>query len=150
MTRDNILVFLNRLRKTEEQDRWHKWIGTYNQNLVHLNRFFKWLHYPLIEPKQRPKAEQMQNIAKLRRKEESHYEDHELWLDTDCHRIFLKYCPVVRDREFHAMMLDTSCRSKELMTARIEDIKFVDVGYNKRHAIIYITGKDGRRKKDDI
>jgi site-specific recombinase XerD len=47
MTRDDILAFLNRLRKTDEEDPLHHWIGTYNNNVVTLNRFFKWLFYPL-------------------------------------------------------------------------------------------------------
>ena len=74
MTRDDILAFLNRLRKSEEQDRKHRWIGTYNQNIVHLNRFYKWLYYPLIESQQRPKPDQIQNIRKLKRKEDGNYD----------------------------------------------------------------------------
>jgi integrase len=147
MTCDDILAFLNRLRKTEEEDRKHKWIGTYGLNIRHLKRFYKWLYYPLIESKQRPIPEQMQNVKPLPRKEFSNYEDHELWLDPDCNRIFLRYCPSVRDRAFHAMMFDTSCRPKELMTAKIEDIQFIDEGYNQRYAIIRVVGKSGKRIK---
>ncbi len=147
MTRSDILAFLDRLRKKEEQDPKHRWIGTYNQNIRHLNRFYRWLYYPLVEPKERPKPEQMQNVRQLRRKEDSNYEDHELWLDTDCNRIFLKYCPVVRDRAFHAMMLDTSCRPKELMNAKIEDIQFINQGYSQNIAIIRVVGKSGKRIK---
>ena len=99
MIRNDNLAFLDRLRKTEEQDPKHRWIGTYNQNRIHRTRFFKWLHYPLVAPEQRPIPKQVQNIPTLKRKEESTFEDHELWLDPDCNRIFLKYCPVVRDRQ---------------------------------------------------
>ena len=74
MSRNDILAFLDRLRKTEEQDRKHRWIGTYNGNVIHLNRFYKWLYYPQDEPKLRSKPDQMQNISKLRRKEDSNYE----------------------------------------------------------------------------
>jgi integrase/recombinase XerD len=147
MTRDDIVAFLNRLRKSEEQDRKHRWIGTYNQNVIHLNRFFKLLHYPLVDRRERPRSEVMQNITKLRRKEESNYEGHELWLDPDCNHIFLRYCPVVRDRAFHAMMLDTSSRPKELMNARIEDVQFIDEGYSQRIAIVRVVGKCGKRIK---
>ncbi|HKI09134.1 MAG TPA: phage integrase N-terminal SAM-like domain-containing protein [Nitrososphaeraceae archaeon] len=147
MTRDDIIAFLNRLRKTEEQDKKHRWMGTYEQNIRHLKRFYKWLYYPLVEPKQRSIPEQMQNVNPLRRKEFSNYEDYELWLDPDCNRIFLKYCPSKRDKAFHAMMFDTSCRPKELLTAKIEDVQFIDEGYNQRHAIIHIVGKSGKRIK---
>jgi len=147
MTRDDIIAFLNRLRKSEEQDKKHRWMGTYEQNIRHLKRFYKWLYYPLIEPKQRSIPEQMQNVNPLRRKEFSNYEDHELWLDPDCNRLFLKYCPSKRDKAFHAMMFDTSCRPKELLTAKIEDVHFVDEGYNQRYAIIRVVGKSGKRIK---
>jgi site-specific recombinase XerD len=46
MTRDDILTFLSRLEKSEEEDRKHRWIGTYNQNLINIRRFYKWLYYP--------------------------------------------------------------------------------------------------------
>ena len=147
MTSDVVLTFLDRLRKKEDQDPKHRWIGTYNQNIRHLKRFYKWLYYPLVEPKERPTSEQMQNVRQLRRKEDSNYEDPELWLDNDCNRIFLKYCPVVRDRAFHIMMLDTSSRSKELMNAKIGDIQFIDQGYNQRIAIVKVVGKSGKRIK---
>ena len=144
MTREDIITFLNRLRKSDDQDRKHRWVGTYNQNIINLNRFYKWLYYPLLEPAERPKSDQLQNVRKLKRREQSNYEDTDLWLDADCNRVFLKHCPSVRDRAFHAMMLDTSCRPKELMNARIKDIQFIEEGYNQRHAIIRVTGKSGQ------
>ena len=147
MRRDDIIAFLNRLRKTEEQDKKHRWMGTYEQNIRHLKRFYKWLHYPLVEPKERPIPEQLQNVKPLRRREFSNYEDHELWSDPDCNRMFLKYCPSARDRAFHALMFDTSCRPKELMNARLEDLQFIEEGFNKRFAIIRVVGKSGKRLK---
>lgn len=144
MSRNDILARLNDIRKSEEQDPKHKWIGTYETNRINITRFFKWLYYPLMDAKQRPEPEQVQNIPQIPRKEESNYEAHELWLDADYHRIFLKYCPSVRDRAFHVMMLDTSCRPKELMSAKIGDVMFIDEGYNQKHAIIRVVGKSGR------
>jgi hypothetical protein len=44
--RDDILSFLDSLRKPEASDPLHKWIGTYNLYRVDLLRFFKWLYYP--------------------------------------------------------------------------------------------------------
>ena len=40
---EDILAFLNGLRKSESEDPLHKWIGTYNTYRIHLCRFFKWL-----------------------------------------------------------------------------------------------------------
>lgn len=147
MTRNDILAFLDRLRKTEEQDPKHRWIGSYDQNIRHLNRFYRWLYYPLVEPKERPKPGQIQNVGPIRRREFSNYEDHDLWLDADCNRIFLKYCKSVRDRAFHTMILDTSSRPKELLNAKIGDVHYIDEGYNQKIAIIWVVGKSGKRLK---
>jgi hypothetical protein len=58
VSRDDILEFLDRLRKPESVDPLHKWIGTYNLYNVQLVRFFKWLHSPDIESdkRERPKS----------------------------------------------------------------------------------------------
>ena len=57
----------------------HRWIGTYNIYRIHLVKFFKWLHYPDLEPKKRPKPEVIQNILQLKRKEQSIYKPTDLW-----------------------------------------------------------------------
>ena len=44
MTREDVLCYLDKYRKTESEDPLHKWIGSYNTKLVVLSRFFKWLH----------------------------------------------------------------------------------------------------------
>jgi hypothetical protein len=46
MIRDDIMQYLNSLKRTEEADPLHKWIGTYNLHRIYLVRFFKWLYYP--------------------------------------------------------------------------------------------------------
>jgi hypothetical protein len=54
MTRDDVLCYLDKCRKPENEDPLHKWIGSYNTKLVIISRFFKWLYYPNIDnPKRR-------------------------------------------------------------------------------------------------
>jgi site-specific recombinase XerD len=55
ITRDDLLLYLNSLRKSEPLDPLRKWIGTYNLRLAIFQSFFKWLHYSDIERKQRQK-----------------------------------------------------------------------------------------------
>lgn len=55
VAKDDIISFLNSVRKSETQDPIHKWIGTYNLYLMTISTFFKWLYYPKIEPRERPK-----------------------------------------------------------------------------------------------
>ena len=63
MTRQDIIAFLGRLRKKDDEDVLHHWIGTYNNNVITINRFFKWLYYPLVEPRDIPKPDVIQNVC---------------------------------------------------------------------------------------
>ena len=147
MTLDDIIAYLKRLSKSDEKDPLHHWIGTYNNNVITINRFFKWLYYPLVEPSDRQKPPVIQNVRKQKRKEKSIYKDTDLWLDPDCNRIFFRYVRSVRDRAFEALMLDTSCRPKELMCAKIKDLEFKDKGFNQKFVYISVVGKSGQRIK---
>jgi hypothetical protein len=66
LTRNDIIAFLDTHRKTETQDPLHKWIGTYNLFHGYLLRFFKWLYYPDIEPRKRPRPYVIENLPQLR------------------------------------------------------------------------------------
>jgi len=52
MTREDILLYLDKCRKSENDDPLHKWIGSYNTRRTILFRFFRWIQYPdvAIEP----------------------------------------------------------------------------------------------------
>ena len=65
----------------------------------------------------------MQGIKQLSRKESFPYKPSDLWTSED-HALFLKYCPKKRDKCYHAMANDTSCRLHELLSLKIKDIKF--------------------------
>jgi hypothetical protein len=95
ITRDEVISFLNIVRKPESSDPLHKWIGTYNQYRVYLIRFFKWLYFPDKEQNKRPKPSVVNNIPALRRKEKSIYKPSDLWTEED-DLIFLKHCPSKR------------------------------------------------------
>ena len=138
-----MLSYLNSLRKPEASDPLHGWIGTYNNYLIVIAKFFKWLYNPHIEPKKRPKPNVVENIPKLKRKEESTYKPSDLWSKDD-DLLFLKYCPNKRDRCYHAVARDTSCRPHELLKLRIKDITFKISG-NHQYAQILVNGKTGSR-----
>lgn len=121
ITRDDLISFLNSLRKSETDDPNHKWIGTYNLYLVIMTTFFKWLFYPDMEPKERPKPDVIQNIKRLGRKEKSTYKPSDMWTQED-DILFLKYCPSKRDRAYHMMSRDTSCRPSEILNLKKKDV----------------------------
>jgi site-specific recombinase XerD len=114
MIRNDLVSYLNSLRKSEAEDPYHRWIGTYNTYLIILITFFKWLYYPKMEPMERPKPEVLQNIKHLRRKEKSAYKPSDMWTQED-DLLFLKYCPSKRDRAYNAISRDASCRPAELL-----------------------------------
>jgi integrase/recombinase XerD len=143
MSRDDIISFLDSLRKDETEDMMHKWIGTYNLRLAYVTRFFKWLHYPNIETSRRPKPKVIENIPFLKRKEQSIYKPSDLWTTED-DLIFLEYCPSKRTKCFHAMSRDTSCRPHELLKLRIRDVVFKSIG-DRQYAEVLVNGKTGSR-----
>ena len=79
ITREDIIFYLNSLKKSEEIDPLHKWIGTYNSRLRNILRFFKWLYSPRLAHNQRPRPKLLLNVSQLRRKETSIYKPTDLW-----------------------------------------------------------------------
>ncbi|MGA9152543.1 MAG: hypothetical protein WBZ36_18355, partial [Candidatus Nitrosopolaris sp.] len=145
-TREDILSFLNSFRKPEALDPLHKWIGTHNIFRMHLMRFFRWLYYPNIYPsKNRPKPPPIENIPQLKRKEKSIYKPTDLWTNEE-DSLFLRYCPNARDKCYHSMAHDSSCRPHELLRVRIKDIVFkITPDKTRQYAEVLVNGKTGSR-----
>jgi integrase len=143
MKREDIIIYINSLKKPDAQDPMHKWIGTYNLYLMCIKRFFKWVYTPALEPKQRPKPQILQNIPSLKRKEISIYKPSDLWtLEDDF--LFLKWCPNKRDRCYHAISRDLSARPHEILGLKLKDIVFKSVG-SKQYAEVIVNGKTRTR-----
>ena len=147
MTKYDILAFLNKLRKSSVEDPTHKWIGSYNGRQMVLNKFFRRLYNP-NEPdnNKRETPEYMKGVRKLPRKEKTSYNSEDIWGPRE-NAIFLKYCPSIRDRCYHAMSVDTSARPHELLNLKIKDVKFHVTEEGKQYAEVrIIEGKTGTRK----
>lgn len=146
MTKEDIFSYLNRFRKSEEDDPHHRWIGTWNNRHIVLLKFFRWLHdqdNPDIKNRRYPDC--MRGIKRLRRKEVSRYKPSDLWTSREC-EVFLKYCPSKRDKAYISMAIDTSCRPSELLNLRIEDIEIkLTSDRSKQYSEITINGKTGQR-----
>ncbi len=144
MTKDDILSFLNSLRKSEADDPMHQWIGTYNINLMHLTKFFKWVYYPDDEPKKRPKPKVVQNIGRLRRKEASIYSPSDMWTPED-DLLFLKYCTKKRDKAYHMIARDTAARPHEILNLKIKSLTWNKTPDGKVYSTVLVNGKTGSR-----
>ena len=143
MTKEDILAFLDNYRKLDIEDPTHQWIGTYNKRFIDLLRFFKWLYSPDIEPSKRQKPKVVKNIPTFKRKEKSKYKANDIWTKKE-QVIFLQYCGNKRDRCYHAMAIDTSCRPNELLKLRIKDIAF-KTAETSQYADVQVNGKTGTR-----
>ena len=88
----------------------------------------------------------MENILKLGRRERSIYKPADLWTVED-DLLFLKYCPNKRDRCYHAISRDTSCRPHEILKLRIKDVNFKTGGQNCQYAEVLVNGKTGSRSE---
>jgi integrase len=152
MTRDDVLCYLDKGHKLEDEDPLHRWVGSYNLRLVVLSRFFKWLHYPNVEdPKIRSEVSALERkpdciigIKRLKRKEISCYKPSDLWSQQD-DLLFLKWVTNKRDRCYHTMARDLSARPHEILNLKIKDIVFKTTADNKHYAEVLVNGKTGTR-----
>jgi len=141
LTREDVLSFLGKFRKTEERDPLHKWIGTYNLKREILRQFFAWLNDPNTERNHRSRPKIMENIPKFKRKEVSIYKPTDLWTGED-DLLFLRYCLEKRDICYHTISRDSSARPHELLKLRIKDVVFKTSG-DYQYAEITVNGKTG-------
>jgi len=80
ITKQDVLSYLNSLRKPVSEDPNHKWIGSYNTRQMIFNKFFRWLYNPdTSNPKERVTPPCIQGIKKLPRLEMSPYTPSSLW-----------------------------------------------------------------------
>jgi integrase len=143
MGREDVLSFLDKFRKSEDRDPLHKWVGTFNLKREILRQFFTWLNDPNTNRNHRSKPRIMENIPQLKRKEVSIYKPSDLWAQED-DLLFLKYCPNKRDRCYHMLSRDSSCRPHELLKLTINAISFKTSG-GYQYAEITVNGKTGSR-----
>ena len=151
MAREDVLCYLDKCRKPENEDPLHKWIGSYNIKRVILIRFFKWLCYPNIaEPKRRnelssaeEKPDCIIGIPQLKRKEISCYKSTDMWIQEE-DLLFLKWVTKKRDRCYHTMARDLSARPHEILSLKIKDIIFKTVD-KYQYAEVLVNGKTGTR-----
>ena len=114
MIKQDILDYLNTLRKPISEDSTQRWIGSYNGRQIILNKFFRWLYNSdEADHRNRQTPACMKGIKQLPRKEKTPYSPSDLW-ELREHAIFLKYCPSIRDRCYHTLANDMSARPHKI------------------------------------
>jgi hypothetical protein len=142
MSKEDILSYL----KKNKGDKSHHWIGTYNGRQMILLKFFKWLHSSKeSDSRLRKTPECMTGIKQLPKKDWVNYKPSDMWYSKEI-SIFLKYCPSKRDKAYHAMAFDTSCRPKELLDLKVSSIFFKKTSTGRQYAELVIqSGKSNTR-----
>jgi hypothetical protein len=79
MTKEDILSYLNSLKKPESINPNHRSIGTYSGRQIILLNFLRWLYNQDTHDLKRITPLCMQGIRRLRRKETSLYKPSDLW-----------------------------------------------------------------------
>jgi hypothetical protein len=126
--KDQILSFLDTKVKTQEQDPDKKWITTWNHNLVHLKRFFRWLHNHKDEQEGNDTAESewktpsFINIKKRRTKRLSPYSENEIWEREELLSI-VKYELYTRNKAALTLFWDLDARNHEITLLKIKNIR---------------------------
>ena len=143
LSKFDVINYLDSLRKSEDVDPSHKWMGTYNLRRRIFLKFFKWLYYPTKDATKRPIPGGMRGISSVRRKEQSIYKPDDLWTLEDEH-LFLGYCSDKRIRCYHVIARDTSARPSEILKLRAREVNFKLAG-DKTYAEISVNGKTGSR-----
>src|SRR5919202_4070129 len=127
--KDQILSFLDTKIKSQEQDPDKKWITTWNHNLVHLKRFFRWLHnHHKDEPEGNDIAESewetpsFINIKKRKTKRLSPYSENEIW-ERDELLSIVKYEPYTRNKAALTLFWDLDARNHEITLLKIKNVR---------------------------
>jgi integrase len=146
LSKQDILQYLNTLRKPVTVDADQRWIGTYNNRVLVFNKFFRWLYNP-DEPdfRKRTTPPCMSGVKQLPKKNKTRYKPSDMWTAAE-HDVFLRYCPQKRDKCYHAMARDTSARPHELLKLRIGDLHFKkEPSTGKQYAEVLVSGKTKTR-----
>jgi integrase len=144
MSYEDVLKHLDGFRKSESLDPNGRWRGMYNLFVIIVTRFFKWLYYADIDANERPKPVVVAGLRKAKPKggkKRKRYGPGDMW-DLDDNEVFLKYCPDLRIKGYHALAIDTGARPHELLNLTIENIIWPP---NGEPPLFTLNGKTGPR-----
>lgn len=122
MTAHDIELYLQSHQRPKYQDPKQRWISTHNMRAVTFIKFFRWLYFPDLPAKNRPKPDVIKNVVAYQKPEATNIEAKDLWMAEE-DRIFLKYCLDPRIAWYHTASDDTSGRPHEILAKRFVDVK---------------------------
>jgi integrase/recombinase XerD len=126
MTKQRIMAFLDTKVKSQEQDPEKKWITTWNDYMLRVKHFYRWLHNAqgLEEPK--PDSEwtnpDCATFKKKKTKRLSPYSQNEIW-ERDELLAIIKYDTQIRNKAALALFWDLDARNHEITMLKIKNIR---------------------------
>jgi integrase/recombinase XerD len=134
---DQIIPFLDTKIKSEEEDPDRRWITTWNDYLIHIKLFLRWLHN--CEQSRKNKGESTPSeeertsesdwvtppaarIKNKRTKRQSPYSGAEIWEREEFFTI-IKYEPEIRNKAILALLWDLDARNHEITSLKIGNIR---------------------------
>ncbi|MPZ06032.1 MAG: hypothetical protein GEU26_06375 [Nitrososphaeraceae archaeon] len=129
--KDQVTKFLDTKIKADHEDPEKRWITTWNDYLVRIKHFFRWLHNYKTRLGQKPDyvssssdwcTPEFVNIKKKRTKRLSPYGEHEIW-DIEELKTAIKYEPHKRNKAILSLLWDLNGRNHEITLLRIKHIR---------------------------
>lgn len=127
--KEQVTSFLDTKVKSSEEDPDKRWITTWNYYLVHIKRFFRWLHNHKCKgniPEDISESEWITppfiNLKKRRTKRLSPYSESEIW-ERDELLTIVKYEPFARNKAALTLFWDLDARNHEITLLKIKNIR---------------------------
>ena len=123
VTKDDVIQFLDKRKKSTEVDPDKKWIRTWNDYLNRLIGFYRWL----ANHDSNKYREDWKNpypfdiIRKKKIKRDSSYTPNDVW-EIDELLLAMKYCDNIRDKAIFTVGWDMVSRNHEITKIKIKDI----------------------------
>lgn len=130
-TRAQVTKFLDTKIRSVSDDPDKRWITTWNDYLVRIKHFFRWLHNYRIRLDQNPdqssastdwQTPSFVNIKKKRTKRLSPYGEHQIW-DIEELKTVIKYEPPKRNKAILSLLWDLNGRNHEITLLQIKHVR---------------------------
>lgn len=125
VTREDVLSFLDKRKKSIDDDPEKKWIVTWNDYLARLLGFYRWItnHDRKIDQDNWITPEIFSSIKRKKNKRISSYTPNDVW-NIDELLTVVKYCSNLRDKAILTISWDMAARNHEMVKLRLKDIVF--------------------------
>lgn len=123
ITKEDVLLFLDKRKKSIEDDPEKKWERTWNDYLARLIGFYKWFANKNTETEREGwnTPEPIKSIKKKKNKRDSSYSPNDVWSQEEL-LLVVKYIDNIRDKVIFTLSWDLASRSDEIVKVRVRDI----------------------------